>query len=89
MKADITKKSIDVNLIKDVIEKYMCCTNCDCKDIYIIMSYETLSELKLITYTAQRNGICTFSNFSNSIKTYHGCRIAIDDSLKFGEIDIR
>lgn len=100
MKADVRKNIIDVDLIDEAIEKYMSFTNSYTDDIYIIMNYKTFYALADMFKPANPNDTRNFiynyiyterlfDENKNKTKIFHGCRIAIDDGLEFGEIDIR
>lgn len=85
MKADISKKSVSISYLNEAIDKFIAYKNAKREDMYIIMSRNTMIELE-----------CRMDYFdsvlmkrNNNMYIYKGIRIAIDDSLEFGEIDIR
>lgn len=80
-KFSITKTKIDIQKLDNEIEKYRILTD---SEPYIFMNKKTINELSLeisgYGFAFLPNDVCSY---------FHGYKLFCDNTLKFGEIELR
>lgn len=82
MKIDISHRKLDSNKLIEKMNEYEIISN---QSAYLFMNKETMDAL---IYSVD-NDFTPNNSDSNDILFFHGRRVYKNDSLKFGEIEIR
>ena len=82
-KFSIQAKKIDIQLLNIQIQDFERYNNFR---PYVFANHETIKELDSII---GRSGLCTFKESDCFVGKFTACRVYQDDTLRFGEIELR
>ena len=85
MIVDITERNISIKKIDSAISQFE--SENGYKEAYLFMNSETAADLTA-HHDFKKIKTCDF-NYSTSIFDYSGCKVYLDDSLKYGELMLR
>lgn len=80
-------KTIDEKLLDEAINLYLCQQPLSTERIYLIMSSDTMKELE--ANVEYNDFVRCYVKDSKYGGVYKGNKIAINDSIPFGEVEIR